>query len=563
MILVPFSGWSDATAGNAGCQDGRNVGGAQLIDFKNDMLMSRAATSETADIRRALLQGDQLLTVSDERVQSFDITDRDSPKQVSQVVLGRNTFRALQLADGAVARISQDIYTAQPSIDFAASADAGEINQSYGELDLSNVAGGGACGSLSLDDSFVKGSELDVLYTKHNVDSAGNDQEARGLLVIDASDPTHARLVSDTRWDNADSWQPYDNFYTDGAYASSRSIVRTEHTLSILESTFVSERGISVQRAQLRVLDLRTPNAVLTTLLPLAKANYLGLLADADTLLTNHFTDTGSRARFYVDRIDVSDPSAPRTLATINVPGPVLHYDSSSARAFTVEQLRVVVPNLTVSECYDRFAYADYEIDPGNSSASNGGAASSDDPVSVTTEAKGLCTGYRQRLNLVSLGASAAQLDDTLQLDEDQQLTTSSMGDSVVFATLGHTANIDAGDRAIDCFGACGAPLPSPPAELLVLGGFSAGKFEIGHLHVEHSNDPGRGFWGAAVVYAVGKQALLVGQTEIAVIDASTASTPTMTRTLPLPAPALYVDIRAESALLTLGEQGVQWVPLD
>jgi hypothetical protein len=98
---------------------------------------------------------------------------------------------------------------------------------------------------------------------------------------------------------------------------------------------------------------------------------------------------------------------------------------------------------------------------------------------------------------------------------------------------------------------------------LLVLGGFGSGKFEIGHLQVEHSNDPWRGFWGAPVVYAVGKQALLIGQTDSAVIDASTASAPSLTRALPLPAPARYVDIRAESALLTLDDQGMQWVPLD
>jgi hypothetical protein len=56
---------------------------------------------------------------------------------------------------------------------------------------------------------------------------------------------------------------------------------------------------------------------------------------------------------------------------------------------------------------------------------------------------------------------------------------------------------------------------------------------------------------------------LLIGQSDVAIIDASTPSAPTLVRTLPLVASAQYVDVRGDTALLTLGAQGVQWLSLE
>jgi hypothetical protein len=64
-------------------------------------------------------------------------------------------------------------------------------------------------------------------------------------------------------------------------------------------------------------------------------------------------------------------------------------------------------------------------------------------------------------------------------------------------------------------------------------------------------------------VYAFGKQALLVGQSDAAIVDATTPSAPSLTRKLPLVASPSCVDVREHTALLTLGSQGVQWLSLD
>jgi uncharacterized secreted protein with C-terminal beta-propeller domain len=585
LILVPFSGWNTGSFDKAtGCGETYS-GGVEIIDFKNDTLVGRGAAPSSGETRRALLAHDHLLTVGDERVQSFDIADRDAPALVSQVVLSRYTFRALQLDGAAVARISQDGQTGRPLIDFVGSADAGDPNQSYGELDLSGVAGGGGCAkSLSVDNAFVHGSELDLLYSSYGVDAAGSGTNARGVLVIDASDPKHARLVSDTHWDNNDNWYAYDGFYTYGSYSGNVPVVRTEHTLSMLESSWVPQGENSVQRVRLRVIDLRKPDAVQTALLALGSDSYSGLVVDGDTLLTSHFIGNSaqtSRARFYVDRLDVSDPAAPKRVSSINVPGALLQYDRASGRVLTTEQSRVVVPNLTWTECNERFAYADFAAPDANggvaiaapaaSGSASSGSAGSDSGVSGATptvsdpvpEPKGVCTGYRQRLHLVALGAGSARLEDSFALDENQQLTASSLGDGVVFATLGRGYSYFGRGIAVDCLGPCGGPQTVQPIELLVLGGFDKGKLEVGHIRVEDSADAWWGFWGTPPVYAFGSQALLIGQSDIAVIDASTPSAPKLARKLPLIASPQYVDLRGDTALLTLGSQGVQWLSLD
>jgi uncharacterized secreted protein with C-terminal beta-propeller domain len=586
LILVPFSGWNDQRSGK-GCGYGSYAGGVQIIDFKNDALRGRGAAPGNGETRRALLQQGRLLTVSDQRVQAYDIDDRDAPKQLSEVILARSTYRALQLEGGTVARINSDDRTGQPSIDFVAAADAGEPNQSYGQLDLASVVGvDSACPkSLSFGDMFVHGTELDILYDSYSNDSKGT--QTQGLLVVDASDPKNAHVVSDTHWPNDGNWYPYYGFYNYGAFNVSTPAVRTDNAIAMLETGSEYNGVRSIEKVRLRVIDLRTPSAVKFSVLsfPVAES-YSGLIVDGNTIFTSHFVGTDStsgRARFYVDRFDISDPSKPSRLASINVPGSLMHYDGASGRALTTELSRVIVRDSTYEACYERFAYAEFvsneSVTGGSVPRASGGSSGPSDainpsqpvtPVEPPPSPKGICTGYLQRLHLVKLAETGAKLEDTLALKEDQQLTAASMGDGVVFATLGHGGYYGGrgggpvGLAIADCFGPCGysgSPAPEP-VELLVLGGFAAGKFEQGHIRVEDAGDAWWGFWGSPPVYAYGKHALLLSQSDIAIIDATTPSTPKVARRVPLIASAQYVDVRGDTALLTLGAQGVQWLSL-
>lgn len=575
LILVPFSGWSDQQSD--GCY-GRPVGGVQVIDFANDTLTARGATPSEGEARRALLVDDALLSVSDERVQSFDISDRDKPKLVSQVVLSRPVFRAVQLDNGAVVRLSMGNSKGQWIADIVASKDVEDPNKSLAEVNLSELAANAKnrCeGSISWDDTFVHGTQLEVLYTGYAYDPSNGTQSYRqGYLVLDVSDPSKPKLAANVSWDGDDAWSRYGSFYSYGYYGSNKPAIRTDNALVMLESKWENDSVSSKQSVRLRVLDLRDLANVKNTLLPFeAVSQYSGLHADGDVVMTGHLEPSASdsrRGRFYLDRFDLSDPTAPKQLAKVNVPGVLVAFDTASQRAITSEQVRLEVGEKTAEECYEQFASAEWTGADQNGGADVGtpetAGDSKDAPVDAPPPARGQCVGYKQRLSLVHVVGDLATLDDRIELREDQQMFSLSQGDGIVFASVGRARYYYVSGPTADvaCFGPCGGGGESAqPTELLVLGGFDTGMFEEGHLTVEDKGaDAWYGFWGSPPVYAYGKRALLAGRSDAAIIDASTASEPKLVKRLPLVGSVQYAEVHEENALLTFGQQGVQWLDL-
>jgi hypothetical protein len=392
-------------------------------------------------------------------------------------------------------------------------------------------------------------------------------------------------LLSNTQWsDNNESWSTYAGFYDYGYYGSVSAVVRTRNTLSLLESGYSYDGVNSTEKVRLRVIDLRDPAHVTTSVLPLPVTEstaYAGLLADGEVVMTSHFESTSAdntRGRFYIDRFSISDPGTPKRLESINVPGALMSFDGASQRAITSEQVRVKVSDVTSDVCYQRFANASW-TDPrggigyptlsvgagmGTKSAGKAGASASDIAEPIPEQPNGECLGYVQRLHLVHVEPGVATLEDTYALAESEQVYSSSTGDGLLFASLGRGYGYLRGPVAdVACFGACGGA-PSEPSELLVLGGFDRGKLSVGHVSVADSaqSNPWWGFWGSPSVYASGKRALLVGSSDIAIIEASDPSQPAIRERVPLIAAAQYLDVHPDVALLSLGQQGVQWLEL-
>jgi hypothetical protein len=417
----------------------------------------------------------------------------------------------------------------------------------------------------------VRGSTLEVLYSGYSYRrGANNGESVRGLLVIDASDAAKPKLVSDLQWNN-DQWQPYYDYYSYGYYGYSSPVVRTDKALALLESTWESTPTSSIQKVRLRVLDLRDLSDVKTTLFPFqATSQFSGLHADGDVVLTSHLEPTsqdGRRGKFYIDRFDLADPAAPKQLSKINVPGALMSFDSPSRRALTSEQVRVLVSGeISAEDCYKRFANAEWNTDSqGNATAgvARSPSTSGSTPVDNPPPVLGKCIGYKQRLNLVHVLDDSAELDDRLELADDKQVFSFSKGDGVVFASVGRGGYYYPRGLLVDCWGPCGGGSSLQPTELLVLGGFAQGAFEEGYVTVEDSEaNNWYGFWGSPPVYAYGKRALLAGQGELVVIDATNATDPQLVKRLPAIGSAQYVEVHEENALLTFGQQGVQWINL-
>jgi uncharacterized secreted protein with C-terminal beta-propeller domain len=563
LIVVPFSGWSNWT--NRSYCSTQYRSGVQLVDFANDALTARGVAPSRGEARRALVQGNTLLTVSDEAVDAFDVSNRATPSALGQLTLARNVTHALPLANDHVARINQDWYAQNSSIDIVRLADAENASVSTAQLDLSTALrqGTDACSyNAWVQSAYVAGNQVNVLFNRYTYDAAGGYRNVTGLLVVDVSNPSAPSLASTLTWIQAESgpnyyreaWQPFYGYYSYGYTGAQANIVRTEAALVMLEQRYRESTtdGYSYD-VRARVVDLRDAKApsVTTLMLPTAQS-YAGLVPDGANVLFSHYERSpgASSARFYVDRIDLSDPKQPKLTDKISVPGALLHYDRQNSRAVTSELMRTSVQGLTADECFKRFSYASY-----GSSLING------------TYFDGICTGFLQRLRLVGFVPGGAVLEDTYQLSERERLTSTSLGDARVVGIIGQNTGGWIGGGIADCFN-CGwgggyyFGTTSEPAEAFVLGGLEVGKFEVGRLKIGDSVEPWWGFYGSPRVYANGKRALVNSQNDAVVLDTSVASAPKLLRSVPLYGYVQRFDTKGNLALLALGMNGVQRIDL-
>jgi hypothetical protein len=302
--------------------------------------------------------------------------------------------------------------------------------------------------------------------------------------------------------------------------------------------------------------------------------------------MLSHFDETaGGRARFYLDRVDLSLPASPK-VTKVNVPGSLLHYDRAHARMLTSELVRTVVDDITDEACYARFSFADFAQkfdDAGMGSVAVRPAPQADaavgegdagvalpEPAPVPV---GKCTGYAQKLHLVHFVDGGAARDDTYALGESERLTSSSLGDGRVAAIISHGhqgwgwyGGVGGGIAVADCFDYCsrygsgyGA---SQPVDLLTLGGFDVGHFTVGRLTVANLQDPWWGFWGAPPIYASGTRALVRGQTDAVVVELTDPSAPSIVRKVPLFGSPIDLQASGNLVLLSLGMNGVQRIDL-
>jgi hypothetical protein len=225
------------------------------------------------------------------------------------------------------------------------------------------------------------------------------------VAVIDVSNPAEPTLEAHHAL-GFSSGSYYGGYGYDSVISSGERVVRVGQSIAFLraETTWNADYTEDVTKAWLEVVDLRDPEAPRTTRLDLpASTGLTGLHVDGNTVLTSHFEplpDNPLRARFYFDRIDLTNPSAPRVTQKINVPGSLFAWDDDSGRAVTVEYTRHVARDVTYEECYQQHGYNVYfRANDENQPYYHGGI--------------GACHWVTYRFNLVRLDATGAVLEDS------------------------------------------------------------------------------------------------------------------------------------------------------
>ncbi|MBI4701931.1 MAG: hypothetical protein HY744_12405 [Deltaproteobacteria bacterium] len=183
--------------------------------------------------------------------------------------------------------------------------------------------------------------------------------------------------------------------------------------------------GASLRQAYLEVVDLSDPDhpvRAATVALPEAAGHTL-LRAAGKSVLSSHWVPlqgNPSKARFYLDRIDVSEPGAPELPAPINVPGSLLAYDAERGRVLTVDYQRETRHDVTAEQCGQQYGY-DYCFEPA-------------DQYSYDYTSPGTCTRLHRVFKLLDIEGAAASLRGAMPIEDGTQLSSLLQGQDRIFA---------------------------------------------------------------------------------------------------------------------------------
>jgi uncharacterized secreted protein with C-terminal beta-propeller domain len=419
LILVPFAG---STIDETSCSYDW-ASGIQIIDTDGDSLALRGTAPQIGTARRSLLRGNTLFGVSDNAVQTFDITDRDAPRALDRLEVARNVSTVR--ADGEhVMRFGSDWWTERAIIDFAPADDA-STPEPIGEVDLSALyaAETDRCNAYSYwgGSIYVHGDVAYVPRYSYHYDRSDYTTSLT-FWVVDLSDHTAPRVLGS-----------FDVAPTSGYGERYGEILLTDSALLVgrVEGGDYYGRWLEGTRDTTRyyydVYDLTArPEAPTRTTRFEVPSSYsawgwgwgpmgcgvdfgwgfwwpgygqTNALVSGDIVASNHavpLDDGTGRVRFYLDRLDVSDPRAPRMLDSVNIPGQVAHFDAARGYLVTVEDVFLREDRLSDwGACYAAGArtYFDYEA--------------------------GTCRVYDRYLNALTLDGRIARRLDHIDLDAD------------------------------------------------------------------------------------------------------------------------------------------------
>jgi uncharacterized secreted protein with C-terminal beta-propeller domain len=423
FMVVPFSGWDwDEVRCNS-----RYLSGVQLVDFTTDTLTRRGIAPQVGEARRAFVHRDHLFGVGDDTVQSFDISDRDDIKKVDTVETARN-IEAVRVVGDKVLRFGTDWWTGRTILDVTSNNDV-ETAETKHSLDLTTlVEGSNECSDGAYwGNVYVVG---EYAYVERYAYSYENNVSSERLtfLVIDlnAATPT----VVDTVSVGAITSQPYVYQYYSG-------VVQADSALLVGVTKYDYTTDKTTITASYQTVDVRSPEApklagelaVPEGMVDRGWGRFFGfcgldmgwgwggyygygyngyqnstVLVSGDIIASSHveaLPDDPTRGRYYLDRLDVSDPEKPVFLDTVNIPGRVAHFEADTGRLLTIERIAERV-NLTREECWAR---------------------SSAEPtvtwVYTDDYAQGYCEDGRQTLHLLTLTDEGAELVQSTRLDGD------------------------------------------------------------------------------------------------------------------------------------------------
>lgn len=546
LVLMPFSGTARSSDGCYGAYQS----GVQLISWANDSLTLNGVAPTVGEARRGFLYDERLFTVSDERVETFDVADRMKPATTDTLKLTELVNQTLD-AGTAVVKIGQNWWTNSVSIDTTTLAAVTDAN-SNGHIDVQ--IGQQDCNSwTNLGPVLAKDGKVYLLLEQYNYNKANYDSTQRitRLVTVDVSVPSAPKVLGDTPVDFGQGWN-YWSYRYDMVNAGGTAVM-AGNAIVTMTSTYVEEQratgNIQRQKSNLLVIDPSDPAApkVTPVELPLSLGTS-GLLASGTSVAVGRYVESPTnpeRVRFYVERIDVSDASRPALAQSVNVPGSPVAFDAVSSNIVTVDYLDIEQAGVTAQQCAENYTNAWFEYPPNGDS-----------------NTPGICHTMQETIYLVKLGAVSASVLGSQALEVGSTVSNFAVGEDRVFMTTGGGYGYSRG-LAMDCFD-CGGywgyySVQTQKLPLVVVGGIASGNFALGTAELT-----GAGSWWGAPIVASGQRALLSTgwQGKLIVVDAANLANVAMLRETEVLGSTQSLTAISGIGIASLGQDGVQTIPI-
>jgi hypothetical protein len=335
LVLFPFQAWSH--------QDYRYIGGVQLVDLGRNALTMRGLIQDAGWVERGIPHGTEtVLTLSSEIFQVVNIVNRDQPAIRARLELARNVQDFAVLGDSHTVQLAGDWYMGDTSVVITPLSDPDAVSP------LASVHVPAPYGRM-----FVNGSMAYVasLQSTDPDPVTGEVRQATRVQVIDLTNPAQP-VVRGSVTLPEQVWLGYHSWY----WGSGDEVVQVGGSVLAFHPYRYGWYGrgdcydcgggggpAEIPAQVIYLVDLSNPDQpVLASTVTIDGVDWAwGLKARGDMLYLSYYVSAQRNgnwyARYFLRRIDVSNPANPQLLPAVNIPGFFVDASEDNRYVYTLE----------------------------------------------------------------------------------------------------------------------------------------------------------------------------------------------------------------------------------
>ncbi len=325
MILLPL----DWVVDRPSPQNDEYHQGAQIIDWRDDTLVERGRFDHGSYVTRAIAFKDRLVAISERHVQVVDASDRDNPTPTADVYLVRDVMDVFNI-DGHQVQLAHD----------EKDGDLRFYVLPFGEDDMAD----------SIAELPVSGwnhhrlRDGDMIHLISQMDSG-----RQVVRTADFSDPENPGwrgeyvLSEDIDHIYGGGWSFYDYYWSPSAGRP----LNNDMLPITMRVVHESESGRRYYDNHLRIIDMSDPDNPRLAEGSMAMNEYpfVNRVGHGTVLYSMHtepaYDADGNKkqyhVKYYLERVDVSDPDNFEELPKLSVPGQLVDVDETGTLLYTVD----------------------------------------------------------------------------------------------------------------------------------------------------------------------------------------------------------------------------------